>query len=164
MIPLIGNKILVILWGGSVISTNTIQRLFAIHYLLPICLILLIIMHLVTLHMLNSSGYINFNLIRLDRVNLYPLLLIRDLVLTSILLNLYLLSPIYAHSDNYIPANQLVTPTHIMPEFYLLPFYALIRSIPHKLIGITMMILVISCISNLSLINILLLLILSLLY
>lgn len=150
-IPLIGNKILVILWGGSVISTNTIQRLFAIHYLLPICLILLIIMHLVTLHMLNSSGYINFILIRLDRVNLYPLLLIRDLVLTSILLNLYLLSPIYAHSDNYIPANQLVTPTHIMPEFYLLPFYALIRSIPHKLIGITMMILVISCISNLSL-------------
>jgi ubiquinol-cytochrome c reductase cytochrome b subunit len=154
-IPFIGNKLLILIWGGSVVSSVTLQRIFCVHYILPLLLILFIMIHLFNLHNVNSTGdmYIISN--RYDRINFYPLLLIRDLFIGSLLLIVYNVfvyyySDMFGHPDNYIPANPLVTPSEIMPEFYLLPFYALIRAIPHKVVGIVMMALFLISLTNLS--------------
>lgn len=154
-IPLIGNKLLILIWGGNIVSSVTLQRIFCVHYLLPLLLVLFIMIHLFNLHTVNSTGdmYVISN--RYDRINFYPLLLIRDVFIGSVLLILfnifvYYYSDIFGHPDNYVPANPLVTPSEIMPEFYLLPFYALIRAIPHKIIGIVMMVLFLFCLTNLS--------------
>lgn len=153
-IPIIGNKLLILIWGGSVVSSVTLERIFCVHYLLPLLLLLLILIHLYNLHSVNSSG--DFNIInnRYDRINFYPLLLIRDVFIGSNVLIAYNIITFYytdllGHTDNYIPANPLVTPAEIMPEFYLLPFYALIRAIPHKVLGIVVMVLLIYSLTNL---------------
>lgn len=143
-IPIVGNKLLILIWGGNIVSSVTLQRIFCVHYLLPLLLVLFILIHLYNLHNINSTGdnyYINN---RYDRINFYPLLLYRDAFIGSIVLFIfnifvYYYSDMFGHSDNYIPANPLVTPAEIMPEFYLLPFYALIRAIPHKITGIILM-------------------------
>lgn len=152
-IPIVGNKILILIWGGSVVSSVTLQRIFCVHYILPLIIILLIILHLYNLHAINSTGDMYSISNRYDRISFYPLLLIRDIYIGSILLIVlnvcvYYYSDIFVHSDNYIPANPLVTPSEIMPEFYLLPFYALVRAIPNKVLGIVIMILFILSLSN----------------
>ena len=152
-IPLIGNKLLILIWGGSVVSSVTLQRIFCVHYLLPLLIILLILIHLYNLHYINSTGDMYFINNRYDRINFYPLLLIRDIFIGSLILIIfnvfvYFYSDIFVHSDNYIPANPLVTPSEIMPEFYLLPFYALIRAIPNKVLGIVIMVLFLLSLSN----------------
>ena len=154
-IPLIGNQLLILIWGGSVVSSVTLQRIFCVHYILPLLLILFIIIHLYNLHNVNSTGDLYLISNRYDRINFYPLLLIRDLFIGSIVLIIYNIfvyyySDLFGHSDNYVPANPLVTPSEIMPEFYLLPFYALIRAIPHKILGIIMMVLFLLSLTNLS--------------
>ena len=111
--------------------------------------------HLFNLHNVNSTGDMYIIGSRYDRINFYPLLLIRDLFIGSIVLIIYNVfvyyySDLFGHCDNYVPANPLVTPSEIMPEFYLLPFYALIRAIPHKVLGIIMMVLFLVCLTNLS--------------
>lgn len=158
-IPFVGHNILISIWGGNVVSSVTLQRIFCIHYLLPLLLVLFILIHLYNLHNVNSTGDQNTNGIaeRYDRINLYPLLLIRDVFIGSSLFMIYNIyvyfhSDIYGHPDNYVPANPLVTPAEIMPEFYLLPFYALIRAIPHKVLGIFVMALFLFCLSNISIV------------
>lgn len=152
-IPYIGNDILILIWGGSVVSTSTLQRVFCVHYILPLILILLSLLHLYFLHSINSTGELSIILIRSDRINFYPLLLIRDLFIGSLILLFYIYiiyfnSDILGHSDNYIPANPMVTPPEIMPEFYFLPFYAIIRAIPHKAFGIIIMIFILLSLTN----------------
>ncbi|EPS72083.1 hypothetical protein M569_02675, partial [Genlisea aurea] len=152
-VPLIGNKLLILIWGGSVVSSVTLQRIFCVHYLLPLLIILLILVHLYNLHYINSTGDMYFINNRYDRISFYPLLLIRDVFIGSIILIIfnvfvYFYSDIFVHSDNYIPANPLVTPSEIMPEFYLLPFYALVRAIPNKVLGIVVMVLFLLSLSN----------------
>ena len=152
-IPLIGNKLLILIWGGNIVSSVTLQRIFCVHYLLPLLLVLFIIIHLYNLHNVNSTGDIYIINNRYDRINFYPLLLIRDVFIGSIALIIfnifdYYYSDLFGHPDNYVPANALVTPAEIMPEFYLLPFYALIRAIPHKVLGIVIMILFLVCLTN----------------
>lgn len=152
-IPIVGSKILILIWGGSVVSSVTLQRIFCVHYILPLIIILLIILHLYNLHAINSTGDMYSISNRYDRISFYPLLLIRDIYIGSLLLIVlnvcvYYYSDIFVHSDNYIPANPLVTPSEIMPEFYLLPFYALVRAIPNKVLGIVIMILFILSLSN----------------
>jgi quinol-cytochrome oxidoreductase complex cytochrome b subunit len=152
-IPIVGKKILILIWGGSVVSSVTLQRIFSVHYILPLIIILLIILHLYNLHAINSTGDMYSISNRYDRISFYPLLLIRDIYIGSIILIVlnvcvYYYSDIFVHSDNYIPANPLVTPSEIMPEFYLLPFYALVRAIPNKVLGIVIMILFILSLSN----------------
>ena len=153
-IPFIGNKLLILIWGGNIVSSVTLQRIFCIHYLLPLLLILFIIIHLFNLHNVNSTGDIYTINNRYDRINFYPLLLIRDVFIGSNILIIYNIfvyyySDLFGHADNYVPANPLVTPSEIMPEFYLLPFYALIRAIPHKVLGIIMMVLLLLSLTNL---------------
>lgn len=152
-IPYIGNDILTFLWGGSIVSSSTLQRVFLIHFLLPIILFILFLIHLYLLHSINSSGEFPIVLMRSDRINFYPLLLYRDLFIGSIVLIfytyiLYFYSDLLGHADNYIPANPMVTPPEIMPEFYFLPFYAIIRAIPHKTIGIIIMFFILLSLTN----------------
>jgi ubiquinol-cytochrome c reductase cytochrome b subunit len=149
-IPFVGNKLLVFIWGGNLVTSVTLQRIFCLHYILPLILILGIIFHLYLLHNVNSTGDAYFISHRYDRVNFYPLLLIRDLFIGSCIQLLYTIvvywySDLFGAPDNYVLANPLVTPAEIMPEFYLLPFYALIRAIPHKVLGIICMVLFLLC-------------------
>jgi quinol-cytochrome oxidoreductase complex cytochrome b subunit len=140
-IPFIGHDLLIIVWGGNIINDNTIQRIFSFHFILPFFIIFLIIIHLIFLHIINSTGDIFFIINKYNRINFYPLLLFRDLFIINIFFIffyyiLFFLSDIFNHTDNYIFANPLITPNDIMPEFYLLFFYAIIRSIPFKTLGI----------------------------
>lgn len=140
-IPFIGNKLLIIIWGGNIINDNTLQRIFSLHFILPLLIIFLILIHLIFLHIINSTGDIFFIINKYNRINFYPLLLFRDLFIINSLFFLFFYiiffnSDIFNHTDNYIIANPLITPNDIMPEFYLLFFYAIIRAIPFKTIGI----------------------------
>lgn len=153
-IPFIGKKLLILIWGGNIVSSVTLQRIFCVHYLLPLLLVLFIMIHLYNLHNVNSTGDIYFINNRYDRINFYPLLLIRDIFIGSSILIIFNIlvfyySDMFGHPDNYVPANPLITPAEIMPEFYLLPFYALIRAIPHKVLGIILMVLLLLCLTNL---------------
>lgn len=140
-VPLVGTKLLLLIFGGNLVSSVTLQRISSGHYILPLLLIILIMIHLYNLHNVNSTGDQYFLDSRYDRTSFYPLLLFRDAFIGSalfLLMNIlvYYYSDLFGHPDNYVPANPLVTPAEIMPEFYLLPFYALIRAIPHKVYGI----------------------------
>jgi len=153
-IPFIGQDLLLLIWGGSVVSTSTLQRVFCVHYLLPFVLLALTLIHLFFLHQVNSTGELPVILSRSDRINFYPLLLVRDLLIGSLFLLafsafVFFDSDVLGHPDNYVPANPMVTPPEIMPEFYFLPFYALIRAIPHKALGIVVLVFVLFSLTNL---------------
>jgi len=139
-VPFIGNQIVITLWGGNSISNPTLTRFYSLHFIFPIIIAALTSLHLHLLHLTGSSNPIGTN-ITISKIFFTPFYLIKDLF--GILLFLMFFSifvffyPNYlGHSDNYIPSNPLVTPTHIVPEWYLLPFYAILRSIPNKLAGV----------------------------
>lgn len=143
-IPVVGVEILTLLWGGSVVSGATVNRFFGIHFILPLVLFVLVCLHLWQLHVVNSTGECALVLGRSDRVNFYPLLLVRDVAVGSLFLMVYGCyvywdQDAFGHPDNYVPANPLVTPAFIAPEWYFLPFYGVIRAIPHKVLGIVVM-------------------------
>jgi ubiquinol-cytochrome c reductase cytochrome b subunit len=142
-IPVFGQDIVELIWGGFSVSNATLNRFFSLHYLLPFLLAALAFAHLIALHVHGSS---NPNGISSngDRYAMHPYFIFKDLV--TILLFFLVLSIIVfyypnllGHSDNYIPANPMSTPVSIVPEWYLLPFYAILRSIPNKLLGVVAM-------------------------
>lgn len=142
-IPVFGQDIVELIWGGFSVSNATLNRFFSLHYLLPFLLAALAFAHLIALHVHGSS---NPNGISSngDRYAMHPYFIFKDLV--TILLFFLVLSMIVfyypnllGHSDNYIPANPMSTPVSIVPEWYLLPFYAILRSIPNKLLGVVAM-------------------------
>jgi ubiquinol-cytochrome c reductase cytochrome b subunit len=142
-IPVFGQDIVELIWGGFSVSNATLNRFFSLHYLLPFLLAALAVAHLIALHVHGSS---NPNGISSngDRYAMHPYFMFKDLV--TILLFFLVLSIIVfyypnllGHSDNYIPANPMSTPVSIVPEWYLLPYYAILRSIPNKLLGVLAM-------------------------
>jgi ubiquinol-cytochrome c reductase cytochrome b subunit len=142
-IPVFGQDIVELVWGGFSVSNATLNRFFSLHYLLPFLLVALVVGHLMALH---SHGSSNPNGVtgNSDRVPMHPYFLFKDLV--TIFLFFLALSVIVfyypnllGHSDNYIPANPMSTPSSIVPEWYLLPFYSILRSIPNKLLGVVAM-------------------------
>lgn len=142
-IPVFGQDIVELIWGGFSVSNATLNRFFSLHYLLPFLLAALAVAHLIALHVHGSS---NPNGISSngDRYAMHPYFMFKDLV--TILLFFLVLSIIVfyypnllGHSDNYIPANPMSTPVSIVPEWYLLPYYAILRSIPNKLLGVVAM-------------------------
>jgi len=140
-IPVVGVKILAYLWGGMVVSGVTVNRFFCIHFLLPLVLVALVCGHLWLLHAVNSTGEWGGVLSRMERVNFWPLLMVRDVVIGALFMIGYGMivcwhSDVFGHADNYVPANPLVTPALIAPEWYFLPFYGLIRAIPQKALGV----------------------------
>ncbi|CAN3377464.1 apocytochrome b (mitochondrion) [Diutina rugosa] len=142
-IPFIGNDIVPFIWGGFSVSNPTIQRFFALHYLLPFILAALVCMHLMALHVNGSSNPVGISG-NMDRISMHPYFIFKDLVTVFVFILFFSLFVFYSpntlgHPDNYIPGNPMVTPASIVPEWYLLPFYAILRSIPDKLGGVIAM-------------------------
>lgn len=143
-IPFIGNDIVSWLWGGFSVSNPTIQRFFAFHYLVPFIIAAFVIMHFMALHTHGSSNPLGVTG-NLDRLPMHGYFIFKDLITVFVFLTVYssfvFFSPnSLGHPDNYIPANPMVTPASIVPEFYLLPFYAILRAIPSKLGGVVAMV------------------------
>jgi len=139
-VPFVGNKIVFWLWGGFAVDNATLNRFFSLHYLLPFVIAGLAILHIIFLHEHGSSsptGLYPKN----DNVSFNPYFIIKDLFGFWVFFGIFFIFVFFypnvlGHTDNYIPANPLVTPTHIVPEWYFLPFYAILRSIPDKLMGV----------------------------
>jgi len=143
-IPLIGGSIVEWLWGGFSVDNATLNRFYSLHYLMPFVIAGLTIVHLSLLHMVGSNNPLGINT-NLDSIPFYPYFYVKDLFAFFILLSIFsffvfFYPNILGHADNYIPANPLVTPPHIVPEWYFLPFYAILRSVPDKLGGVAAMI------------------------
>ena len=142
-IPLFGQDLVELIWGGFSVSNATLNRFFSLHYLLPFLLAALVVAHLIALH---THGSNNPNGIsgNGDRYAFHPYFIFKDLVTILFFFLVLSIMVFYypnflGHSDNYIPANPMQTPASIVPEWYLLPFYAILRSIPNKLLGVIAM-------------------------
>lgn len=143
-IPWIGQDIVEFVWGGFSVNNATLNRFFSLHFVLPFVLAALVLMHLIALH--DSAGSSNPLGIsaNYDRITFAPYYLFKDLitifVTIFILSNFVFFAPnVLGDSENYIMANPMQTPPAIVPEWYLLPFYAILRSIPNKLLGVIAM-------------------------
>ena len=139
-IPFIGDDIVQWLWGGFSIGNPTLNRFFSLHYLLPFVLAGLALVHLIALHVNGSNNPLGVPS-SIDKIPFHPYYSIKDLFGFSIFfiifsLFIYFAPNVLGHADNYIPANPLVTPPHIQPEFYFLFAYTVLRSIPNKLLGV----------------------------
>jgi len=144
-IPVVGEEITRWLWGGFAVGNPTLQRFFALHYLLPFVIAAVVVLHLVALHRYGSNNPLGINPKgKQDQIPFHPYYTIKDLFglgVFLIALSVFVFfAPNYmGHADNYIPADPLVTPPHIVPEWYFLPFYAILRAIPDKLLGVVAM-------------------------
>lgn len=143
-IPWIGQDIVEFIWGGFSVNNATLNRFFALHFVLPFVLAALALMHLIALH--DTAGSSNPLGIsgNYDRLPFAPYFLFKDLI--TIFMFIFVLSVFVffmpnalGDSENYIMANPMQTPPAIVPEWYLLPFYAILRSIPNKLLGVIAM-------------------------
>ncbi|MCE2474165.1 MAG: cytochrome b N-terminal domain-containing protein [Alphaproteobacteria bacterium] len=144
-IPAIGPAIVEWLWGGFSVDNPTLTRFFALHYLLPFVIVALVFLHIVALHRHGSNNPLGVNPgAPRDTIPFHPYYTVKDLVGLGMVLVFFAGVVFYApdslgHPDNYIPADPLRTPPHIVPEWYFLPFYAILRAIPHKLGGVIAM-------------------------
>ena len=139
-IPFVGEDIVQWLWGGFSIGNPTLSRFFSLHYLLPFILAGLALVHLIALHVNGSNNPLGVSG-NIDKIPFHPYYSVKDLFGFSIFfiifsLFIYFAPNVLGHADNYIPANPLVTPPHIQPEFYFLFAYTVLRSIPNKLLGV----------------------------
>lgn len=143
VIPVAGPYISEWLWGGYVVSNPTLNRFFSFHFLLPFLIAGLTLVHLALLHKAGSNNPIGFET-GIDNISFYPYFASKDLFAFSCFLVFFGTFVFYFpnflnHPDNYIPADPYKTPAHVTPEWYFLPFYAILRSIPHKAGGIIAM-------------------------
>jgi len=139
-IPLIGNEILYLLWGGFSLENVTLHRFYSLHYMLPFIIMVLSLLHFIFLHEHGSTNPLGINMAN-DMCVFIPYYLIKDvyfLIFISIFMGilLFIVPDVFSHPDNYNHANFLVTPNHIIPEWYFLPLYAVLRSVTNKLLGI----------------------------
>jgi ubiquinol-cytochrome c reductase cytochrome b subunit len=142
-IPLVGPEITQWLWGDVSIANPTLNRFFSLHYLLPFVLVGFVCLHLIFLHDVGSSNPLHIYETH-DYLPFAPYFQLKDFFAFSVfaLVSIYFIffDPNFlSHPDNYIPADCLVTPVHLVPEWYFLPFYAILRTIPNKLGGLVAM-------------------------
>ena len=142
-IPVFGPDLVELIWGGFSVSNATLNRFFSLHYILPFLLAALALAHLIALH---THGSNNPNGISSngDRYAIHPYYMFKDLItifffFLALSVIVFYYPNLLGHSDNYIEANPMSTPASIVPEWYLLPFYAILRSIPNKLLGVLAM-------------------------
>jgi len=143
-IPWIGQDIVEFIWGGFSVSNATLNRFFALHFVLPFVLAALALMHLIALHGTAGSGNPLGVSGNYDRLPMAPYFLFKDLItifLFIVILSIFVffMPNMLGDSENYVMANPMQTPPAIVPEWYLLPFYAILRSIPNKLLGVIAM-------------------------
>jgi ubiquinol-cytochrome c reductase cytochrome b subunit len=144
-LPIVGKPITTWLWGGAAVDLPTLNRFFSLHYLLPFVIAAVVGLHIWALHVPgnNNPTGVNVKTAR-DTLPFHPYYTVKDgfaVVLYLILFAVFVffLPDAMGHVDNYIPANPLQTPAHIVPEWYLLPFYAILRAVPNKVMGVLMM-------------------------
>ena len=143
-IPWVGQDIVEFIWGGFSVNNATLNRFFALHFVLPFVLAALALMHLIALHDSAGSGNPLGVSGNYDRLPFAPYFIFKDLItifLFIVVLSVFVffMPNVLGDSDNYIMANPMQTPPAIVPEWYLLPFYAILRSIPNKLLGVIAM-------------------------
>ena len=144
-IPVIGDPIVIWLWGGFSVDNPTLNRFFSLHYLLPFVIVGVVILHVWALHVVGQNNPTGVELkTEQDSVPFTPYATMKDTFGMVAFLAFFawflFFTPNYmGHPDNYIPANPMVTPAHIVPEWYFLPFYAILRSVPDKLGGVIAM-------------------------
>jgi len=142
-IPFVGPAIVEWLWGGFSVDNATLNRFFSFHFLVPFLIAGMSLVHLALLHEHGSNNPIGVES-SVDKIPFYPYFYVKDLLAFFGLVTVFAVFVFYfpnlmGHPDNYIPANPMVTPAHIVPEWYFLPFYAILRSIPDKLGGVIAM-------------------------
>jgi ubiquinol-cytochrome c reductase cytochrome b subunit len=142
-IPVAGKPIVQWLWGGYTVANPTLNRFYSIHFLLPFIIAGVTLIHLALLHKVGSSNPIGSDA-GVDDIPFYPYFVSKDLFAFSVYLLVFATFVFYFpnvlnHPDNCIPADPLQTPAHVVPEWYFLPYYAILRSIPHKAGGILAM-------------------------
>lgn len=143
-IPKIGGFIVQLLWGGFSVDNPTLNRFFSLHFAIPFIILGLVIFHLILLHTEGSNnplGIVSKN----NKINFDPYSTLKDLYSLFLFIIVFTFFVVYApnllgHPDNYIEADSLVTPAHIVPEWYFLPFYAILRTVPDKLGGVVLMV------------------------
>lgn len=140
-IPFFGSEIVTWLWGGFSVDNATLTRFYSLHYFMPFVITGLVAIHLLLLHQTGSNNPLGISFSSEGGISFSPYYLIKDLYgvilfLMFFAIFLFFMPNLLGHPDNYIMANPLVTPPHIVPEWYFLPFYAILRSIPDKLAGV----------------------------
>ena len=144
-IPIIGDDVVVWLWGGYTVDNPTLNRFFALHFLLPFVIIGVVVLHIVALHVHGSNNPTGVEVkSRRDTIPFHPYYTVKDFLGFGVFFGVFFYFVFFdpnrlGHPDNYIRANPLVTPSHIVPEWYFLPFYAILRSVPDKLGGVVAM-------------------------
>lgn len=144
-IPLVGDSIVSWLWGGFSVDNPTLNRFFSLHYLLPFVIVGLVLLHIVALHVHGSNNPKGIDVKPgKDTIPFHPYYTIKDFVGFGVYFLIFAFFIFYepnylGHPDNYIPADPLLTPAHIVPEWYFLPFYAILRAVPSKLGGVILM-------------------------
>ena len=144
-LPYVGKSIVEWLWGGFAVDNATLNRFFSLHYLLPFILLGLVFIHFIVLHETGSGNPLGVGYY-IDNIPFGPYFIVKDsyTVLLYFIFSgvfVFFLPDLLGHPDNYIPANSLVTPVHIVPEWYFLWVYAILRTIPSKLGGLCAVIL-----------------------
>jgi quinol-cytochrome oxidoreductase complex cytochrome b subunit len=144
-IPLIGESVVTWLWGGFSVDNPTLNRFYSLHYLLPFVIVAVVMLHLIALHRFGSNNPLGIDTKGpQDKIPFHPYYTVKDAFGLAVLFLVYAAFLFFAPNffgepDNYIPANPLVTPPEIVPEWYFLPYYAILRSIPNKLLGVIAM-------------------------
>lgn len=144
-VPYLGLDLVQWVWGGFAVDNATLTRFFTFHFILPFIVLAIVIIHLLFLHQTGSNNPIGINS-NIDKIPFHPYFTYKDIVgfivIFFILISLVLINPyLLGDPDNFIPANPLVTPAHIQPEWYFLFAYAILRSIPNKLGGVIALVL-----------------------
>jgi ubiquinol-cytochrome c reductase cytochrome b subunit len=144
-IPLVGDWIVTWLWGGFSVDNPTLNRFFSLHYLMPFLIVGVVVLHIVALHRFGSSNPLGIDVRGpQDSIPFHPYYTAKDafgagVFFVAFALVVFFAPNLFGEPDNYIPANPLVTPPHIVPEWYFLPYYAILRAIPDKLLGVIAM-------------------------
>jgi quinol-cytochrome oxidoreductase complex cytochrome b subunit len=151
-IPVVGPSLATWLWGGFTVDAPTLNRFYSLHYLLPFIIAALVGLHIWALHVPGNNNPTGVNVkSRSDTLPFHPYYTVKDSFAVSLFMILFAVFVFYlpeamGHVDNNIPANPLATPAHIVPEWYLLPYYAILRAIPDKLLGVIALAGAIGCI------------------
>jgi len=143
-VPVIGLDVVEWLWGGFSVDDATLNRFYSLHFLFPFIILGLSIVHIILLHEFGSNNPIGISA-KQDSINFFPGYIIKDMYSWFMLfifmgILVFFMPNLLGHPDNYILGNALVTPTHIVPEWYFLPLYAILRSIPSKLMGLVVLV------------------------
>jgi len=150
-LPLVGPSITTWLWGGFSVDNPTLNRFFSLHYLLPFVIAGVVVLHVWALHVVGQNNPTGVEpKSKADVLPFTPYATVKDGFAMSLFMIMFAVFVFYlpnslGHADNYIPANPIVTPAHIVPEWYFLPFYAILRAVPDKLMGVLAMFGAIAC-------------------